>query len=105
MAAAYDINSDENSDLLINTTDGDFEIAASDKQHIYDIVESFVGWWKEFPSLGVGIKQYQSSSGKEQELEKNIKLQLQGDGYSVDGTKVELGTDGEMQIWTNADRK
>ncbi len=105
MAAAYDINSQDDNDLLISTIEGDFEIAESDKQHIEDIVESFLGWWKEYPALGVGIKQYQGSSGQEQTIERSIKLNLQGDGYAVDGTKVAFDNEGVLQIYTNAVRK
>jgi len=99
---AFDLNIEDN-DLVI--TAGDFEISESDKQHIQDIIESFTGWWKEFPALGVGIKQYQASSGMEQTIERQIKLQLQGDGYSVDGAKVVFGTDSKMYIYPNAIRK
>lgn len=101
---AYDIKSTDN-DLVINTLTGDFEISTSDDQHIEDIITAFTGWFKEFPSLGVGIKQYQASAGQEQTIERSIKLQLQGDGYSVAGAKVDSNPNGTFTIWPNAIRK
>lgn len=100
---AYDLRIEDN-DLYINPNTGDFQIAYSDPQHIQDIIESFAGWWKEFPALGVGIKQYQGSSGMEQTLQRSIKLQLQGDGYSVEGMIVESNPDGTFTIYPNAVR-
>ena len=99
----------EASDLKLTDNDlaienGDFVISLSDEQHIEDIITSFLGWWKEYPALGVGIKQYQGSSGMEQTMEREIKLQLQGDGYTVDGAKVESNPNGTFTIWPNAIR-
>ena len=59
-----------NNDLTI--VNGDFAIAESDNQHLYDIINSFPGWWKEFPQVGVGIQNYVNSSGKQQELSRNM---------------------------------
>jgi len=44
-----------NNDLTI-TPAGDFAIGESDNQHLYDIINSFPGWWKQFPQVGVGIQ-------------------------------------------------
>lgn len=103
MALAKDIRSDNDGDLYIDPLTGDFKIDFSDEQHIRDIIESFKGCWKESPNVGVGIKQYQNSAGKDQEIEREIKLQLQADGYNTNNVRVETTVDG-INIFPNAER-
>lgn len=93
---AKDIKLDETGDLVIKN--GDFVIADSDVQHVQDIINSGPGWWKQFPAIGVDIQKYIGSSGKLQELEKNIKLQLESDGYNVKSVKTEQLPDGTFKI-------
>jgi hypothetical protein len=99
---ANDILLDSDGDLLIEN--GDFKIGPSDEQHIEDIISAYLGWWKEFPSVGVGIKQYQAGSGVEQTIEREIKLQLKADGYTVDRPSVEFDSSGRLVINPNAIR-
>ena len=91
MAVAYDIQLDSTGDLLF--TNGDLVIDLSDEQHIQDTINAFPGWWKEFPADGVGIRAYIKSSGQQQELARNILLQLQADGYSVNNPLVTINAD------------
>ena len=102
MAAFSDFLLDDDGDILIQN--GDFVIGLSDENHIQDLIESFVGWWKEFPSVGVGIKQYQGSAGKEQEIEQSIKLQLQKDGYNISLVRVTPNPDSTFNIQCDATR-
>lgn len=101
---AQDIKLDSDGDLFIDPLTGDFAIADSDKQHIIDILNAFPGWWKEFPSVGVGMQKYIDSSGKQQEIERAIKLQLQADGYQVDTITATQNTDGTFNVTANAQR-
>lgn len=78
-----------NIDHDVEFSNGDFIIDYSDSTHIQDIIESFPGEWKEFPTLGVGLMQYLNSSGKEQELKNEIKRQITADGYSIDTLTIE----------------
>lgn len=103
MAAAYDFKSDPDGDLYINPATGDFEIAASDQQHISDIIESFAGHWKEFPDVGVGIDKYLNSTGTYQDIERLVYLQLTKDGYQC-APRATTGPDGKLVIDTNATR-
>lgn len=80
MPAAYDYLLDENGDLLFK--DGDLVVGPSDHQHIQDTINAEPGWWKEFPTDGVGIRRYLGSSGKQQEVQKKVKIHLRNDGYS-----------------------
>ena len=63
MAKAEDIKLEDNQDLFINTNTGDFLQSFSDPQHVRDILYSYAGWWKEVPTLGVGVQRYLGSSG------------------------------------------
>lgn len=64
-------------------TSGDFEIGESDNQHQQDIIFENTGAYKQFPLVGVGIINYLNSSGAQLQLTKNIKSQLETDGYRV----------------------
>lgn len=83
-------------DLLIQN--GDFAISESDVQHISDTINAFPGWWKEHPEDGVGLFQYSSSEGKEQEISRNVKIQLQSDGYHVTQPIISLDETGKLTI-------
>ena len=93
MANARDIKLVDN-DLEFQA--GDFVITDSDQQHIEDIVEAFQGSYKEFPLLGVGIRQYIGSAGAQDELQSLIQLQLESDGYTVNN--IVLGDQGNIYI-------
>ncbi len=70
-------------ELFINPNTGDFLAADSDTQHVKDLIYSFVGWYKERPTLGVGAQKYISSSGNLQELKSRIQITLKADGYKA----------------------
>jgi hypothetical protein len=62
MAAAKDFKQSEDGDILFQL--GDFFVDFSDQQHVLDIVYSAPNWYKEYPSCGVNIQYYLSSSGR-----------------------------------------
>ena len=78
MATANDFLEDSNLDELI--TDGDYVVGRSDFQHIDDIIVSAPGAWREYPTCGVAIQQFQSSAGQKQTIERIINQQLTADG-------------------------
>lgn len=98
MALRYDIALDNNDLAFAN---GDLFIAESDEQHIIDVINSFQGWWKETPFMGVGLMQYMKSNTSAQEINKNVKAQLQADGYSLNSPYVNLDTNGKLTINPN----
>lgn len=99
---AQDFLLDENYDLLI--TGGDFVIGASDNQHIQDIIQSYIGWWKQFPLVGVGIQSFVNSNGQDQALSRSIQIQLQSDGFTVQSPQVIINPD-QVIIQPNAIRQ
>lgn len=76
-----------NGDILIEN--GDFSIGLSDEQHQEDIVFENAGAYKQFPLVGVGIINYLNSSGAQLILSRNIKTQLETDGFRVDLVKFD----------------
>lgn len=94
MAKNYDIALSGN-DLLIEN--GDLLISESDQQHVVDTLSAFPGWWKQFPADGVGILRYLKSSGKEQQLCRDAKIQLIADGYQVGNPKA-ITVDGILKF-------
>ena len=87
MATFQDFQLDDNGDL--NIVNGDFVVAPSDPQHIFDIIASFQGEWKEFPLVGVGIMQFLKSQNGGVAINA-IKQQLQADGYSLSSVKTNI---------------
>lgn len=68
-------------DLAISAS-GDFEVGYSDQQHVILLIESNVGSWKQFPTIGVGIESYSGSSGTGLRIRNDINKSLKNDGYS-----------------------
>lgn len=96
--AAQDIKL-ENNDLFIDSNTGDFALAFSDTQHVQDIINSWAGWWKEFPTLGVGVKQYLGRSGGIQLTKRAIQIHLKSDGYRADKIAVQ-----DSSVFVTGDR-
>jgi hypothetical protein len=69
-------------DLII--LNGDFSVEFSDEAHVEDILDSYLGHWKQFPLLGVGIeREVNSNTNKQQIVKRKIQQQLESDGYKV----------------------
>jgi hypothetical protein len=99
---AQDILLDASGELLIRN--GDFVVGPSDKQSINSILTAFPGWWKQFPTVGVGMSNYINAKGKNAEIQRNIKLQLESDGFVLDTIILETSEEGLFNITTNAHR-
>ena len=102
MAIYKDFLLDDDGDLAI--ANGDFKVGKSDQQHVEDIIESYSGWWKEFPLLGVGVQNYLNSTGNNQQLARNIIVQLVSDGFTCSNPIISLNPDGTFTINPNATR-
>jgi len=102
MATVKDIILDDDLDLKI--VNGDFVINESDQQSIELILNSFPGAWKEFPTCGIGIKQYQASSGQSLNLKRNISVQLEADGFKVNGVNVKPNNIDEFDCFLDVER-
>jgi phage baseplate assembly protein W len=84
-------------DLLLEDGDlktiaGDFDIGTSDQQHIEDILVASKGDYKQSPIIGVGLNDYINAPLTRQvktTLEKEIRLQLQSDGFDIETIKVQ----------------
>lgn len=86
-------------DLFINPNTGDFLAADSDTQHVKDIINSFVGWWKEYPTLGVGAINFLGATGGIQRLKSRVQVALKADGYKAQSVKVDKG-----QLYVSGER-
>jgi len=102
---AKDILTGSDNDCII--LNGDFHVGESDVQHVNDIISAMPGYYKQFPFLGVGIDLYLNSSGKEQQLENSIRLNMQSDGYDVSEVTVQSDNntiDSNTKIYVNGKR-
>lgn len=84
--------------LYINPATKDFELVESDIQHVQNIITAEQNWYKEFPAIGVGIQKYYRTNGKQQELDRSIKLNLAMDGKSDLNVTSILLPDGTFEI-------
>jgi hypothetical protein len=82
---------------------GDFKTQPSDEQHVEHILRTYIGHWKEFPLLGVGIDFYRSGPGQTNKLRSEISTQLTMDGYRVNDISV-VETDGSPAISIDYER-
>lgn len=98
MEARYDIRVEKD---YINANN-DVEWFQSDIRHQRDSIELKPGECKEFPSDGVNISKYMSSSGQEDTISRSIILELTSDGYYCKQPKVSFDTNGKLIIDPNA---
>ncbi len=92
-------------DIYLNPTTGDFELVASDNQHILDICQSYPGWWKNSLTTGAGLPNLLKSKISIGSVENTIKAQLEADGYQVGRPIVSINKAGKVIIKPNALRK
>lgn len=74
-----DILIDEDYELTFS--DGDFATGESDQQHLALIIKTPPGAWKQFPTQGVGIDMYTGSTGRNKEIQREISVKSESDGY------------------------
>jgi len=86
MATAKDFLIGTDSDFVFRN--GDFVLADSDNQHVLDIFISAAGSWREYPTCGVGLENYESSSGQQQQIESIGRVQLTADGFVVENLQA-----------------
>lgn len=84
-----DILLDADNDFVI--TGNDVTFGESDGQHGRLIIDTKKGDWTQFPNTGVGIIQYLKGSF-DGEARRNVRLQMQGDGYKVDTLEFDVET-------------
>lgn len=89
-----DILLNEVGDLLIE--DGDFSVGIADEQHVEHIIQVQKGEFKEFPLLGFGIENYLKTNTEPLEFKRDLKVQLEYDGYK--NADVELTKDYQLKV-------
>lgn len=103
MATVKDIIIDLNTgDLDIKK--GDFVVRESDQQHQILIINTYPGNWKQHFKCGVGIMSYSASAGQGAILKRAISVQLDADGYVVNGIHLTEGSDGKFEYYIDATR-
>lgn len=103
MATAKDFLIGTDSDFVFRN--GDFVLADSDNQHVLDIFISAPGDWKEYPTCGVGIETYESSSGQQQQIESIGRVQLTADGFIIENLRaIDVPGTNQFTIKANVSR-
>jgi hypothetical protein len=96
-----DIIIDSNGDLTLDEF-ANLVIDNSDDQHVFEMIRSAPGYFKQYPLFGVNIYYYLNSDGKQGELNLEINKQLAADLYSKDSVEINI-IDGQPNISINAD--
>lgn len=78
----------------------DVDVFESDMAHVKSIINASKGSFKQSPSLGCEVFRYVNSVGRENELARNITLQLRFDGYESVNPTVD-STNGKLTITPN----
>ena|ERR1035437_6646575 len=90
---AKDILLDSNYDLQI--VNGDFVVGPSDQQHANLLLNTAIGNWKQFPTIGVFLKQYIAGNINKNALQQIISVALNNDGMTLKSLNVILDTYGQ----------
>lgn len=98
MADRIDILLDDESDLVI--ANGDFDFGAADNQHVGLIFEAQKGEIRPKPDLGFGAMKYIKKIFKKRDFFRNLKVELEKDGYNNTDIKVDFET-GKLNIDLN----
>jgi hypothetical protein len=88
-------------DFDLAFVDGDFAIGESTRQHQNLILISEPGEWREFPTVGVGIRS-KLLGDNPGEVVSEIKRQFEGDGMRVTTVRGRISPDGQAKIDTDA---
>lgn len=91
----------EDGDLVFE--DGDIKVAESDRYHIADILQASKGSYRNSPTLGVNILLKIAGNANPEFLKREIRQQLESDGYQIDELEVSKTHD-EMDVTINATR-
>lgn len=81
---------------------GDFATAISDNQHVFALCKSKKGDFKESPLVGVGIDDYLNASGVVQDLDVEIRKQIEADGANISFMQL-LENNGRFDLVINAE--
>lgn len=67
---------------ILDISNGDLHLSGSDQQHISDLINSHMGWYREFPLIGASASDYINAPSSDiPKLESAIKEALKSDGY------------------------
>lgn len=94
MKQRKDILLTEDNDLRIEN--GDFVVGFADMQHVDHILKAHPGEYKEHPQIGVGVQKYLKTTGQEQKLKRELRIQLAYDGYN--NPKISLSDTFNLEI-------
>lgn len=90
------------SDILVNK-EGDLEIQNGDfvtgdpqQQDIQHILLAEKGQFRQFPTLGVGVRKRLNGPFSVEELRRDVRINLESDGFKVN--KVDTDEDGNIQV-------
>ena len=105
MVIPADIMLDSNYDLLIQN--GDWDVDDCNEVDADLIINTSRGNWKQWPLVGFGLSNYLESEVDKtvvDEINSGIKVQLQADGFTVNGVNILLTNNGLTGITLDADR-
>lgn len=92
----------ETDDLIIKN--GDFYIGDSKQQEVNLLINTSIGNWFQYPTIGVGIINYLAGNISARQIEQAIELQLKNDGFIIEDINIEGSTYNNLKINVTAHR-
>ena len=95
---------EEDFDIFINQTTGDFHISNdSNQEHVDSLFRAFKGEYRINPNLGIGIAKSINGKANRIETTRRIKEGMLLDSFDVTDLEISITPDG-INIRTNANR-
>lgn len=91
-------------DNEIQFLNGDFFVDKADNQHIQTMLQAQKGQFYESPLVGIGIANYLNGPFDRTILSKEIREQLQADGFNVKQIRIDKNVD-ELLLDIDAEEK
>ena len=77
----YDIVLDSNQGFQTDSTGKDFLVGDAGNNYISYILQASPGHYKQFPQIGVGIDNYLNGAFSGAQIERDIRVQLEANGF------------------------
>jgi len=95
-----DIAIDSDGDLLWK--DGDIQWVDSSFINMKDLLDAAPNEYKQYPFIGLDVKKYRNAPVVIQDVQRDLRLQLQLDNWDTKSATAKINNDGLLEISINS---
>jgi hypothetical protein len=95
-----DISKDADGDLLWD--DGDVQWVDSKFANMVDLLDAAPNEYKQYPFIGLNAKKYRNAPIVIQDVQRDLRLQLQLDNWDVQSATAKINNKGLLEIEINS---